>query len=211
MIRIMEPGKLTLAVMASGRGSNFDAICAAIDRNELNAEIKIVISDKEAPVLAKARKRGIPALYVNPSDYKTKSDYEQVLVAKIKDCGAGLVVLAGYMRLVGKDLLHNFKLRVVNIHPALLPSFTGLHAQQQAVDYGVRYSGCTVHLVDEGMDTGPIILQKMVPVYQEDDEESLSERILVEEHDTYWRALQLIAEGKVYVAGRRVYIKEEKS
>ncbi|HCF70254.1 MAG TPA: phosphoribosylglycinamide formyltransferase, partial [Syntrophomonas sp.] len=204
MIRIMEPGKLALAVMASGRGSNLDAICAAIDRNELNAQVKIVISDKEAPVLDKARRRGIPALHINPSEYKNKSDYEKVIIEKIREHGAGLVVLAGYMRLVGTELLHGFKMRVINIHPALLPSFTGLHAQKQAVDYGVRYSGCTVHLVDEGMDTGPIILQKMVPVYQEDDEESLSERILVEEHDTYWRALQLIAEGRVYVEGRKV-------
>lgn len=209
MIRITEPGKLCLAIMASGRGSNFDAICAAIDRKELNAEVKLVISDKDAPVLAKARERGIPSLHINPSDYKTKSDYEQVLIAKIKAYGASLIILAGYMRLVGPDLLHNYKLRVVNIHPALLPSFTGLHAQKQAVEYGVRYSGCTVHLVDEGMDTGPIILQKIVPVYQDDNEESLSERILVEEHDTYWRALQLIAEGKIYVEGRRVFIKEE--
>ena len=205
----MEPGKLALAVMASGRGSNLDAICAAIDRNELNAQVKIVISDKEAPVLDKARRRGIPALHINPSEYKNKSDYEKVIIEKIREHGAGLVVLAGYMRLVGTELLHGFKMRVINIHPALLPSFTGLHAQKQAVDYGVRYSGCTVHLVDEGMDTGPIILQKMVPVYQEDDEESLSERILVEEHDTYWRALQLIAEGRVYVEGRKVFIKEE--
>jgi phosphoribosylglycinamide formyltransferase-1 len=195
--------------MASGRGSNLDAICAAIDRNELNAQVKIVISDKEAPVLDKARRRGIPALHINPSEYKNKSDYEKVIIEKIREHGAGLVVLAGYMRLVGTELLHGFKMRVINIHPALLPSFTGLHAQKQAVDYGVRYSGCTVHLVDEGMDTGPIILQKMVPVYQEDDEESLSERILVEEHDTYWRALQLIAEGRVYVEGRKVFIKEE--
>ena len=209
MIRIMEPGKLALAVMASGRGSNLDAICAAIDRNELNAQVKIVVSDKEAPVLDKARQRGIPALHIDPSEYKNKSDYEKVIIEKIREHGAGLVVLAGYMRLVGTELLHGFKMRVINIHPALLPSFTGLHAQKQAVDYGVRYSGCTVHLVDEGMDTGPIILQKMVPVYQEDDEESLSERILVEEHDTYWRALQLIAEGRVYVEGRKVFIKEE--
>lgn len=211
MIRIMEPGKLALAVLASGRGSNFDAIGEAIDRNELNAEIKIVISDKQAPALAKARERGIPALYINPSNYKCKSAYEQELVERMREHGADLVVLAGYMRLMGTEILHNFQMRVVNIHPALLPSFTGLHAQKQAIDYGVRYSGCTVHLVDEGMDTGPIILQQMVPVYQEDDEESLSERILVEEHHTYWQALQLIAEGRVYVDGRRVFIREAKA
>lgn len=211
MIKVMDPGKIALAVMASGRGSNFDAICEAIDRKDLNAEIKLVISDKQAPVLKKARDRGITALYINPADYNSKLDYEHILVKTMQEYNVGLVVLAGYMRLIGKEILQTFKLRIVNIHPALLPSFTGLHAQKQAVDYGVRYSGCTVHLVDEGMDTGPIILQKAVPVYQDDDEDTLAERILAEEHQTYWRALQLIAEGRVYVQGRRVILKEEES
>jgi phosphoribosylglycinamide formyltransferase-1 len=209
MIKIAEPGKLALAVMASGRGSNFDAICQAIDRKDLNAEVKVVLSDMEAPVLDKARQRGIPALHINPTNYANKADYEKVLVEKVKEYGADLIVLAGYMRLIGSELLHSFPMRVVNIHPALLPSFKGLHAQRQAVEYGVRYSGCTIHLVDEGMDTGPIIMQKVVPVYPEDDEESLTQRILAEEHDTYWRALQLIAEGKLYLKGRKVLIKEE--
>jgi phosphoribosylglycinamide formyltransferase-1 len=205
----MEPGKLSLAVLASGRGSNFDAIWAAIEKKNLNAEIKLVVSDKQAPVLAKARERGIPAFYMDPSEYKGKLQYEQALVTIIQDYAVDLVVLAGYMRLMGKEMIDHYKMRIVNIHPALLPSFTGLHAQKQAIAYGVRYSGCTVHLVDEGMDTGPIILQKVVPVYQDDNEDSLSDRILVEEHQTYWQALQLMAEGRVYVEGRRVFIKEE--
>lgn len=209
MIRIMEPGKLALAVLASGRGSNFDAICNAIDRKDLNAGIKIVISDKQAPVLKKAADRGIKTLFINPKSYNSKSDYEQALITCLQEQQVDLVVLAGYMRLVGTVFLQAYKMRIVNIHPALLPSFTGLHAQKQAVDYGVKYSGCTVHLVDEGMDTGPIIAQAVVPVLQDDDEDSLAERILVQEHQTYWRALQLIAEGKVYVQDRKVVIKEE--
>ncbi len=120
-----------------------------------------------------------------------------------------LVVLAGYMRLVGKVFLKAYEHRVLNIHPALLPSFPGLNAQQQALDYGVKFSGCTVHLVDEGMDTGPIIMQRVVPVLDDDDQETLSQRILKEEHELYWQALQLIAEGRVWIEGRRVVVKAD--
>ncbi|MDD3269994.1 MAG: phosphoribosylglycinamide formyltransferase [Syntrophomonadaceae bacterium] len=207
MIRIMEPRRLKLAVLASGRGSNFDAIYSAIAQGELEADIKILLSDqKQAPALEKAASRGIEALHINPRDYKNRDEYENYIVSKLREHEVDLVVLAGYMRLVGKVFLNAYKWRIINIHPALLPSFTGLHAQQQAVDYGVRYSGCTVHLVDEGMDTGPIILQAVVPVYQEDDEESLAKRILVEEHKNYWRALQLFAEGRLFIDGRRIHI-----
>lgn len=209
MIRIMEPRRLKLAVLASGRGSNFDAIYSAIAQGELEADIKILLSDqKQAPALEKAASRGIEALHINPRDYKNRDEYENYMVSKLREHEVDLVVLAGYMRLVGKVFLNAYKWRIVNIHPALLPSFTGLHAQQQAVDYGVRYSGCTVHLVDEGMDTGPIILQAVVPVYQEDDEESLAKRILVEEHKNYWRALQLFAEGRLFIDGRRIHIEQ---
>lgn len=210
MIRVMQPGKLSLAILASGRGSNFEAISDAIVSGQLNAELKIVVSDKEhAPVLAKAKKRGIPAVFINPADYGSKPEYEQALVNELNRRGVNMVVLAGYMRLVGTTFLQAFKLRTINIHPALLPAFTGLHAQRQAVAYGVRYSGCTVHFVDEGMDSGPIILQAVVPVLPSDDEDSLSERILEQEHRIYWRALQLIAEGKVYIEDRKVLIKGE--
>jgi phosphoribosylglycinamide formyltransferase-1 len=195
MIRIMEPRKLNLAVLASGRGSNFEAIHNAIVRKDLEAQISILISDKEqAAALKKATERDIPALFINPHNFTNREEYETEMVKHLMARNVDLIVLAGYMRLVGQVLLKAYKHRIVNIHPALLPS--------------VRFSGCTVHFVDEGMDTGPIILQSVVPVRQEDDEDSLAERILVEEHNTYWRAIQLIAEGKVYIDKRKVYIKE---
>ncbi len=210
MKQVIKPKRLKLALMASGRGSNFEALSAAIDRKDLDAEIVIVISDKEnALALDKARKRNIPAVYVNPRDFATFDKYEEHLVKILKEYDIDIVVLAGYMRLVGLTFLHNFKNRVVNIHPALLPAFKGLHAQKQALDYGVKYTGCTVHIVDEGMDTGPIIMQSIVPVYLDDTEEILSSRILQEEHQIYWRALQLLAEGRIYIEGRQIIIAEK--
>lgn len=208
MKRLMEPGKLRLGIFASGRGSNFDAICAAIVRQDLNASISVVLSDNEgAAVIRKAAARGIRSFHVDPGGFQDKNQYERCLLAALKAEKVDLVVLAGYMRLVGKTILQAYENRVVNIHPALLPAFKGLHAQRQAVQYGVKYSGCTVHLVDEGMDSGPIIMQTVVPVSQDDDEDSLATRILAEEHNTYWRALQLIAEGRVWLEGRRVFIR----
>jgi len=207
MNKVVEAGQLKLAILASGRGSNFDAICDAIVRQELNAEIKVLISDKkDALVLEKAQSRGIETRYLNPKEYSQKEDYEQEIVKILQECQVNVIALAGYMRLVGKVLLKAYKYRILNIHPSLLPSFTGLQAQKQALDYGVRYSGCTVHLVDEGMDTGPIIMQAVVPVYQDDTEETLAQRILQEEHKVYWRSLQLMAEGRVNIEGRKVYI-----
>jgi phosphoribosylglycinamide formyltransferase-1 len=210
MIQVMEPKKLKLAILASGRGSNFDAIYEAIIKNELNAEISILISDKEnAAALDKARSRNIPVVHINPKNFDSREPYEEEIVKHLMQANVDLVILAGYMRLVGHVLLKAYKHKMLNIHPALLPSFPGLHAQKQAVDYGVRFSGCTVHFVDEGMDTGPIIMQSVVPVMEDDDEDSLAARILVEEHNTYWRAIQLIARGKVYIDSRRIYIKED--
>lgn len=207
MIKVMEAGRLKLAVLASGRGSNFDALGEAIERRELSADIKLLISDKkDAPALQKAQKREIEAHFINPRDYKSKDEYETDILKKLHEHDIDLLVLAGYMRLVGRVLLESFKFRIINIHPALLPSFTGLHAQKQAVDYGVKFSGVTVHIVDEGMDTGPIIMQAAVPVYQDDDEDSLAARILVEEHKIYWQSLQLFAEGRVWIDGRKVII-----
>jgi len=207
MIKVMEPGRLKLAVLASGRGSNFLALQQAIQKGELNADVLLLISDKEgAPALQKAMDAGIEALFINPRLYKNRDEYEQEIVAQLTNRDIDIVVLAGYMRLVGKVLLHFYKNRIINIHPALLPSFPGLHAQKQALDYGVKFSGCTVHFVDEGMDTGQIILQATVPVLPDDTEESLADRILVEEHRSYSKALQLIAEGRVYIKGRTVHI-----
>ncbi len=208
MKQLMTARQLRLAVLASGRGSNFDAICQAIERKDLNARIVVLISDQpQAPALAKAAERGMETLLVNPRDYSGRDAYEEHLLRELEARQVDLVVLAGYMRLVGKIFLAAYEDRVLNIHPALLPSFPGLHAQQQALDYGVKISGCTVHLVDEGMDTGPIILQKAVPVLDDDDEDALSQRILQEEHKVYWQALQLIAEGRVWIEDRRVLIK----
>ena len=208
MMQVTKPGQLSLAVLASGRGSNFDAICAAIDRHDLNAEIKGLISNKKAaPVLQKAEQRGIKTFFINPGAYANREEYETELVKHLNGYQVDLVVLAGYMRLVGKTLLDAYKHKVVNIHPALLPAFIGLHAQKQAVEYGVKFSGCTVHMVDEGMDSGPIIMQAVVPVYQDDDEDSLAARILVEEHKIYAQSLQLFAEGRIWIDGRKVIIR----
>ncbi|MEQ8175023.1 MAG: phosphoribosylglycinamide formyltransferase [Syntrophomonadaceae bacterium] len=210
MIRIMEAKRLKLAVLASGRGSNLDAIYQAAQRGDLDAEIVALVSDNpDAPALGKARERGIETLAIKPADFSSRDLYEQQIVAHLQNREVDLVALAGYMRLVGTGFLKAFRHRLVNIHPALLPSFTGLNAQKQALEYGVRFSGCTVHIVDEGMDTGPIILQAVVPVWPQDDEDSLSQRILGEEHQIYWRALQLFAQGRIFLDGRRVVISEK--
>lgn len=210
MIRIMAPKRIRLAVLASGRGSNFDALYQAVQRGDLDAELVALISDNpDALALNKARERGIEALAIKPADFASRDLYEEQIVAHLQRREVDLVALAGYMRLVGAGFLKAFRHRLVNIHPALLPSFMGLHAQKQAVEYGVRFSGCTVHMVDEGMDTGPIILQAVVPVWPQDDEDSLSQRILAHEHQIYWQALQLFAQGRVFLDGRRVVISEE--
>lgn len=198
-------GKLALGVLASGRGSNLQAIMDACDNGELPAEVKVVISDQpDAFALERARQRGIPAHFVNIKDYPDKAAYEQAVVELLQGQGVQLVCLAGYMRLVGPTMLQAYPQRIMNIHPSLLPSFPGLKAHQQALDYGVKLSGCTVHFVDEGMDTGPIILQAAVPVMDDDDEDSLSARILEHEHRLYPQAIKLFAQGKLLVRGRKV-------
>lgn len=208
MIQIRPAGQLNLAVLASGRGSNFDAICEAIERHELEARIKLLLSDKPAaPALEKAKRRGIIAQAVDPHNFINRNAYENELVRLMKEQQVDMVVLAGYMRLVGTVILENYPNRVLNIHPALLPAFPGLNAQKQALDYGVKYSGCTVHIVDSGMDSGPIISQAVVPVLDNDDEETLSQRILEQEHQIYWQSLQLFSEGRVYLDGRRIVIR----
>lgn len=199
--------KLQLAVLGSGRGSNFEALQQCIETQDLPAVIKLVISDKEnALILTRARAKGIEARYINPGQFASKQLYEEELVRVCEGSGADMIVLAGYMRILGETFIKAFLHRIINIHPALLPSFTGLHAQKQAVDYGVKYSGCTVHFVDAGVDTGPIILQAVVPVLPDDDEDSLSARILVEEHKLLPQAVRLFAEGKVELNGNKVKI-----
>jgi phosphoribosylglycinamide formyltransferase-1 len=200
---------LNIAVLVSGRGSNLQAIIDAVEEKRLKVNIALVISDnKEAYALKRAEKHNIPHLFINPKEFPTKEDYEKEIISKLKEKDVGLVVLAGYMRLVGKNLLSAYKDKIINIHPSLLPSFPGLHGQRQAIEYGVKISGATVHFVDEGCDTGPIILQKAVEVLDNDDENSLSERILKEEHQILPKAISLFAEGKLTIKGRKVYIKD---
>ncbi|NLV16386.1 MAG: phosphoribosylglycinamide formyltransferase [Syntrophomonadaceae bacterium] len=201
---------LKLGVLASGRGSNFEALQESIEAGAVPAVIKVVIADKpQAPVLEKAAARGIESCYINPGQFAGRQAYEQELARVCVEYGVELVVLAGYMGILGDTFINKFPLRVINIHPALLPSFSGLHAHRQAIEYGVRFSGCTVHFVDLGVDTGPIILQQTVPVLPEDDEDSLAERILREEHILLPQAVKLIAQGRVAVEGRRVTILAE--
>lgn len=210
MKKVMESKRLRLAVLASGRGSNFMAIYEAIQKGELQADIGVLISDQaRAEALQKARDAGIEALHINPGDHSGRNEYEGEIVRILQTRDIDVVVLAGYMRLVGKVLLDAYKMRILNIHPALLPSFPGLHAHRQAIDYGVKFSGCTVHFVDEGMDTGPIIKQAVVPVFANDSEASLADRILIEEHRIYSQALQLLAEGRVFLKERTVHIDKE--
>ncbi|MDD4237346.1 MAG: phosphoribosylglycinamide formyltransferase [Desulfotomaculaceae bacterium] len=203
--------KLRLGILASGRGSNLQSILDQITAGRINAEVAVVISDKkEAFALERARMAGLPAGHFNYRDFPSKDAYESSIVDRLKQHGVELVCLAGYMRIVGKVLLAAFPGRVVNIHPALLPSFPGLHGQEQAWAYGVKFSGCTVHFVDEGMDTGPIILQAVVPVYDEDTADELSARILEQEHKIYPEAIRLYAEGRLKVEGRKVYVNKNK-
>ncbi len=202
--------ELCIGVLASGRGSNLQAIIDNIEAGKLDAIVGVVISDRPtAYALERAKNHGIPGVHINPKEYAGKEEYEKAVVERLKANRVELVILAGYMRLVGKVLLEAFPHHLMNIHPALLPSFPGTHGQRDAVDYGVRFSGCTVHFVDEGMDTGPIILQAVVPVMQDDDEDSLAGRILKEEHKVYSQAIQLFAEGRLKVEGRKVRISDE--
>ena len=200
-------GKLRLGVLASGRGSNLQSIMDAAAAGKIKAEVAAVISDnKDAFALERARKAGIPALHVNPKDFGSKDEYERAVLMLLKEHGVQLVCLAGYMRIVGRVILDAFPKMVINIHPALLPAFPGLHGQQQAWDYGVKYSGCTVHFVDEGMDTGSIIIQAVVPVYDDDTADTLAARILEQEHKIYPEAIGLLAEGRLKLSGRKVLV-----
>lgn len=198
---------LNLVILASGRGSNFEAILKNCKNGHLNARITLLLSNKaEAKALATAEKEGISAKAVLPGAYIDQDAYESALLEEIDKVPCDLIVLAGYMKILGSSFITNAPAPIVNIHPSLLPSFPGLHAQAQAVNYGVKVSGCTVHFVDAGLDSGPIICQKAVPVLDDDDEESLSMRILQEEHKLYSEAIGLIADGKVKNEGRIIRI-----
>ncbi|MHB8709696.1 MAG: phosphoribosylglycinamide formyltransferase [Desulfuromonadales bacterium] len=199
--------RLRLGVLASGSGSNLQAIIDRSQDGRLTAEIAIVIANNaDAGALERARRAAIPARCINHRDYSAREAFDAALVAALKEAGVELVVLAGFMRIIGKVMLDAFPQRIINIHPALLPAFPGLHVQQQAIDYGARFSGCTVHLVDGGVDTGPIIIQAVVPVLPDDTADSLAARILEQEHQIYPRAIQLFAEGRIQIVGRTVII-----
>jgi phosphoribosylglycinamide formyltransferase-1 len=199
---------MRLGILGSGSGTNFAAIADAIARGTLtNVEIALVLADvPDARILARARERGIPAQYLPADAYKTKLDGVQEVNYLHTLLGAGVeyVVLAGFMRIIKSGLLATFYRRVINIHPSLLPAFPGLHAWEQALQYGVKVTGCTVHFVDGGMDSGPIIAQTAVPVLDDDTPQTLHARIQEQEHLLYPRALQLLADGRVQVHGRRV-------
>ncbi len=193
-----------VAVLVSGRGSNFEALC----REETGrGVVSLLITDNpNAPALEKAGKLGVEGMYLFPGEYRTRFDpvHEERWAAAMKERGIGLVCLAGLMRILKGPILREFSGSVMNIHPSLLPSFPGLDAQGQALEYGVKVTGCTVHYVDEGVDTGPVILQRTVPVFDDDDRESLSARILEQEHVAYPMAVKLHCAGRLSVKGRKV-------
>jgi phosphoribosylglycinamide formyltransferase-1 len=198
---------LKTGFMASGRGSNFQAIVDAIERGDVPASPELLIVDAGgAYAIERAKRHGIAWLHLDPGAFPSRAAYYERVAGEFKARGVELVVLAGFMRVVGRPLLDAFPMKIINIHPALLPSFPGLHGQRQALAYGVRFAGCTVHFVDAGVDTGPIVIQAVVPVLPGDTVELLSERILGLEHRVYPEAVRLIAEGRVSVEGRRVTI-----
>lgn len=199
---------LKLGVLISGNGSNLQSLIDNIENGSLKAVIKIVVSNNpDAYGLTRAQKHGIAVAVLKNGDFQSKDDFDAALVKTLKDHEVELVILAGFMRIISPTLLRAFPGSIMNIHPALLPSFPGLHGQKQAVDYGVKFSGCTVHFVDEGVDTGPIIIQATVPVLDDDTEETLAARILKEEHKIYPQAIQLFADDRLEINGRKVRIK----
>jgi phosphoribosylglycinamide formyltransferase-1 len=200
---------MKLAVLASGYGSNLQAIIDATKRGLIDGRVALVISDqRDAYALKRAEKHQIEARYLNPKNFTGREDYDSAVIALIKERDIDLVVLAGYMRLLSPVFIDAFPGRIMNIHPSLLPSFPGLEGVSQALRYGVKVSGCTVHFVDENLDTGPIILQEAVPVYDNDTEESLHQRIHSVEHRLYPKAIQLFVQGKLSLEGRRCIIHE---
>ncbi len=202
---------MKIGILGSGKGTNAEAIIESVEAGECPVEVAIIISDvKDSGILDRGRKHNIPFLYISPGKYKTwlEPEIEAQYVKALKDAEVELVALAGFMRILKDPLLDAFPRRIINIHPALLPSFPGLASWRQAFEYGVKHSGCTVHFVDKGVDTGPIILQAVVPVLDDDTPESLHARIQVEEHKIYPKAIRLIAEQKVEIHGRKVLVRE---
>jgi phosphoribosylglycinamide formyltransferase 1 len=198
-----------LGVLISGEGTNLQAIIDAIDRGDLKADVRVVISNKPtAHGLERARRRGIAAIVIEHRAFPSREAFDNALVASLRHHDVELVACAGFMRLLSPVMVAAFRDRIMNIHPALCPAFPGLDAQQQALDYGARFSGCTVFFVTEGVDDGPVIVQAIVPVHQDDDEAALAARIHAEEHRIYPFAIRLYQEGRLELRGRKVHIRD---
>ncbi|MGD9779786.1 phosphoribosylglycinamide formyltransferase [Methanomethylovorans sp.] len=199
-----------IGVLVSGRGSNLQSIIDHVESGYLkNVKLSVVISDvKDAFALERAKMHGIDAVFIDPRAYASKMGFEEKIIATLKSYNVDLVLLAGYMRILGSEVIQTYRERIMNIHPALLPSFKGLHGPRQALEYGVKVAGCTVHFVDEGMDSGPIILQSCVPVKDNDTESTLASRILEQEHRIFPEAVKLFTEGKLKLDGRIVLRRE---
>ncbi len=199
---------MRIGVLVSGRGSNLQAIIDNIEKGKLKVEIPLVISDNpEAKALERCKRHGVPYRVIERKTFKSKREFEERMVIELEDNGIDLVVLAGFMRILSPYFISKFPLRIINIHPSILPSFKGLDAQGQAIKYGVLFSGCTVHFVDETVDGGPIIAQAVVPVFPGESSDSLAKRILNYEHRILPQVIQWISEGRVYVKGREVKVK----
>ncbi|MEM2959521.1 MAG: phosphoribosylglycinamide formyltransferase [Candidatus Freyarchaeota archaeon] len=206
---------MNIGVLVSGRGSNLQAIIDAVESGYIKAKISVVISSRrDALALQRAKEHGIEAIFIDPQDFwkdkehreEKRVEYDKKIIAELEKRNVDLVLLAGYMLMLSPYFVNKYKNRIMNIHPALLPSFPGVNAQKQALEYGVKYTGATVHFVDAEMDHGPIILQDVVPVFDDDTVETLSNRILEKEHKIYVEAVKLFTEGKLKVEGRRVRI-----
>lgn len=197
-----------IGVLVSGSGSNLQSIIDACEAGEIDGNVAVVISNTpDAYALQRAEKKSIPTHVIPHSKYKDRETYDRELARVLNEYQVDLIALAGFMRVLSNDLLLQFPGKIINIHPALLPSFPGLGVRQKAIDHGVRFSGCTVHFVDAGVDTGPIIIQAVVPVYPDDTEDELKERILALEHKIYPKAIQLYVQGRLRIVGRKVFIK----
>ena len=203
--------QVSIAVLVSGGGTNLQSIIDAIEAKRLDAKIEVVLSNRaDAYGLVRAKKHGVATEVLDHKDFSSRDAYDQAVVDLLRARGVELVVLAGFMRLLSPVFVRAYSNRIMNIHPALLPSFPGLHVQKKAVEHGARFSGCTVHFVNEECDEGPIIIQAVVPVFPDDTEETLAARILRQEHQIYPRAIQLYAEGRLRVVGRKVMVDKQR-
>jgi len=200
--------KIDVGVLVSGSGSNLQSIIDNVEKGTLDAVIKIIISNNpDAFALERAKNHNIPAAVIDHRDFDNREQFEQHMVDVLNSYGIELVIMAGFMRVLSPLFLRAFPKKIMNIHPAILPSFQGIHAQQRAFDYGVKFSGCSVHFADEGVDTGPVIIQSIVPVLDDDTADTLQQRILKEEHRIFPQAIQMYADGKLEIIGRKVRVK----